>query len=51
VNAGKDRLYIGNNDFATKQLLSLSATPVAVSIDPFFFHLHWHEDEQQENGN
>jgi hypothetical protein len=40
--------YQRNVDFATKQLLSLSATPVAVSIDPFFFHLHWHEDEERE---
>lgn len=39
--------YQRNVDFTTKQLLSLAGSPVAVSIDPFFFHLHWHEDEKR----
>ena len=40
--------YQRNADFATHQLLDLSGNPVAISIDPFFFHLHWHEDERRE---
>jgi hypothetical protein len=41
--------YQRNADFATKTLLALNGiTPVAPSIDPFFFHLRWHEDEERE---
>ena len=40
--------YQRNADFATKNLLALNGiTPVAPSIDPFFFHLRWHEDEER----
>jgi hypothetical protein len=40
--------YQRNVDFATQQLLDLGGNPVAISIDPFFFHLHWHEEERRE---
>ena len=39
--------YQRNADFNTNQLLDLTGNPVSVSIDPFFFHLHWHEDENE----
>lgn len=26
----------------------LGGNPVVISIDPFFFHLHWHEDTERE---
>jgi hypothetical protein len=44
--------YQRNANFATKTLLNLNGiTPVPISIDPFFFHVHWHEgDEEEEEG-
>jgi hypothetical protein len=41
--------YQRNVDFSTNQLLDVNGiTPVANSIDPFFFHIHWHEEEEEE---
>jgi hypothetical protein len=40
--------YQRNVDFAAQQLLDLGGNPVVISIDPFFFHLHWHEDTRRE---
>ena len=38
-----------NADFTAHQLLDLSGvTPVASSVDPFFFHISWHEEEREE---
>lgn len=41
-----------NADFAAKQLLDVNGvTPVPISIDPFFFHVRWHEEgEEREEG-
>ena len=41
--------YQRNANFATKQLLTLGGAPtVANSIDPFFFHIFWKEEEREE---
>jgi hypothetical protein len=41
--------YQRNANFATKQLLDVNGvTPVANSIDPFFFHIFWREPEEEE---
>lgn len=38
-----------NADFTAHQLLDLSGvTSVASSVDPFFFHISWHEEERRE---
>ncbi|MGF6782144.1 sialidase family protein [Paraburkholderia sp. GAS334] len=40
--------YQRNVNFTTKQLLDLAGNPViAPSIDPFFFKISWHEDEEE----
>jgi len=41
--------YQRRANFATKQLLDLSGTPVAPSIDPFFYRIHWHEEEKHHH--
>jgi len=41
--------YQRNASFATNQLLNVNGvTPVAPSIDPFFFHIRWHEEEDEK---
>jgi hypothetical protein len=41
--------YQRNADFTTHQLLNVNGiTPVANSIDPFFFHIFWREEEEDE---
>jgi hypothetical protein len=41
--------YQRNANFATKQLLTLGGAPtVANSIDPFFFHIFWKDEEREE---
>jgi hypothetical protein len=41
--------YQRNVNFTTKQLLDLANNPViAPSIDPFFFKISWHEEEEGE---
>jgi hypothetical protein len=40
--------YQRNVSFATKQLLDLANNPgIAASIDPFFFKIWWHEEEEE----
>ena len=40
--------YQRNVNFTTKQLLDLGGNPtIAPSIDPFFFKISWHEDEEE----
>lgn len=42
-------VYQRNADFAAHQLLDVNGiTPVANSIDPFFFHVYWREGEDEE---
>jgi hypothetical protein len=39
-------VYQRNANFGTNQLLDVNGvTPVANSIDPFFFHVSWHEEK------
>lgn len=39
-----------NADFTAHQLLGLNGvTPVASSIDPYFFHIAWHDEEREEH--
>jgi|SRR5579883_122308 hypothetical protein len=41
--------YQRNANFVTKQLLNVNGvTPVAASIDPFFFHIFWREGREEE---
>jgi hypothetical protein len=41
--------YQRNADFSTNQLLDVNnITPVANSIDPFFFHIAWHRESEEE---
>jgi hypothetical protein len=43
--------YQRNVNFATKQLFDLTNTVVIpASIDPFFFKISWHEEEEEEEG-
>jgi hypothetical protein len=43
--------YQRNVNFATKQLFDLTNTVVIPgSIDPFFFKISWHEEEEKEEG-
>ncbi len=40
--------YQRNADFLGKQLYDVSGTiPVAISIDPFFVHISWHEEHEK----
>ncbi len=42
-------VYRRNANFVTKQLLNVNGiTPVAASIDPFFFHIFWREEREEE---
>jgi hypothetical protein len=41
--------YQRNVNFTTKQLLDLAGNPtILASIDPFFFKISWHEEEEEE---
>jgi hypothetical protein len=41
--------YQRNADFTTNTLLDVTGlTPVAISIDPFFFHISWDEEKEEE---
>ena len=41
--------YQRNADFSTNTLLDVSGiNPVAISIDPFFFHISWHDEKDEE---
>jgi hypothetical protein len=41
--------YQRNADFTGKQLYDVSGvTPVAASIDPFFAHIYWRDEEREE---
>jgi len=41
--------YQRNANFTTHQILDVNGiTPVAISIDPFFFHIRRHEEEERE---
>jgi hypothetical protein len=41
--------YQRNADFSTKTLLDVTGTiPIPISIDPFFVHISWHEEEERE---
>jgi len=41
--------YQRNANFSTKTLLDVTGiNPVAISIDPFFFHISWPEEEEEE---
>jgi len=41
--------YQRNANFTTNTLLDVSGiNPVAISIDPFFFHLSWDEEKEEE---
>jgi hypothetical protein len=41
--------YQRNADFTGKQLYDVSGvTPVAASIDPFFAHVYWRDEEREE---
>lgn len=39
--------YQRNADFNTHTLLDLGGNPVPISIDPFFFHISWPEEEEE----
>lgn len=42
-------VYQRNHNFSTKQLLDVNGiTPVKNSVDPYFFHISWHEEEEEE---
>ena len=41
--------YQRNADFSTNTLLDVTGlVPIPISIDPFFFHISWHEEEEEE---
>ena len=41
--------YQRNADFNTNTLLDVSGiNPVPISIDPFFFHIYWPEEDEAE---
>ena len=41
--------YQRNVNFGTNQLLNVNGvTPVVPSIDPFFFHIRWHEEGEKK---